>query len=154
MSEMRSQAIRSARTTLEGRDNVTEGHENAVWGVILGTLGRQGNFKQLQSITKQLSQETNPIPFIPILLSELSPAKLALFKDHISAFIQTSCPRLSIDWGSAFPKPLLSPYESSVALQTTKGWTGDGLGGEGAYPMDFYAAGSAAALQRQKGAEI
>lgn len=89
---------------------------------------------------------------MPILLSELSPAKLALFKDHISAFIQTSCPRLSIDWGSAFPKPLLSPYESSVALQTTKGWAG--VGGEGVYPMDFYAAGSVAALQRQKGAEI
>jgi len=91
---------------------------------------------------------------MPILLSELSPAKLALFEDHISAFIQTSCPRLSIDWGSAFPKPLLSPYEGSVALQTKKGWEGDGFGGEGAYPMDFYAAGSTAALQRQRGDQV
>lgn len=91
---------------------------------------------------------------MPILLSELSPAKLALFGEHISAFIQTSCPRLSIDWGSAFSKPLLSPYESSVALQTTRGWGGDGLGGEGPYPMDFYAAGSVAATQRQKGADL
>ena len=89
-----------------------------------------------------------PVPYVPILLSELSPAKLSLFGTHISTFIQTSCPRLSIDWGYAFPKPLLSPYESAVALKGADGWEGDGLGGKGAYPMDFYAAGSLAAVQR------
>lgn len=26
-------------------------------------------------------------------------------------WIQIACPRLSIDWGTAFSKPLLSPYE-------------------------------------------
>lgn len=26
-------------------------------------------------------------------------------------WVQIACPRLSIDWGSAFSKPLLSPYE-------------------------------------------
>ena len=32
---------------------------------------------------------------------------------HVSFFswVQVACPRLSIDWGYAFPKPLLSPYE-------------------------------------------
>lgn len=30
--------------------------------------------------------------------------------------LQVACPRLSIDWGTAFPKPLLTPYELSVAL--------------------------------------
>ncbi|KAF8311821.1 diphthamide synthesis protein, partial [Clavulina sp. PMI_390] len=157
MSHMRAEAVRSARATLRSsepeRSSPGEDGDGPLWGVVLGTLGRQGNFKQLQSITQQLSTAAEAIPFVPILLSELSPAKLALFGDHISAFVQTSCPRLSIDWGSAFPKPLLSPYESSVALQTTRGWAGDGLGGEGAYPMDFYSGGSAHALQRQKGAE-
>ena len=91
---------------------------------------------------------------MPILLSELSPAKLALFQDDISTFIQTSCPRLSIDWGYAFKKPLLSPYESAVAIGESRGWDGDGMGGEGAYPMDFYAQGSAAALARIRGAAV
>ena len=27
------------------------------------------------------------------------------------SWVQVACPRLSIDWGYAFPKPLLSPYE-------------------------------------------
>lgn len=28
-------------------------------------------------------------------------------------WVQVACPRLSIDWGEAFDKPLLTPYEVS-----------------------------------------
>lgn len=103
-------------------------------------------------------------PFIPFLLSELSPAKLSLVTG-ISTFVQTSCPRLSIDWGYAFPKPLLSPYEASVAMGVhgARGWKDMGIEaqpssssssssrlkelengrtGDEDYPMDFYADGS------------
>lgn len=31
-------------------------------------------------------------------------------------WIQIACPRLSIDWGTAFSKPLLSPYEVNAQL--------------------------------------
>lgn len=121
---------------------------------------------QYKAVTRHLSPTslsstaiTNPsiasTPFMPILLSELSPAKLSLFT-QISTFVQTSCPRLSIDWGYAFPKPLLSSYEASVALgvgKAKKGWNGMGeptiviasrseeaeRDGGGDYPMDFYA---------------
>lgn len=31
-------------------------------------------------------------------------------------WVQIACPRLSIDWGTAFEKPLLSPYEVSDAI--------------------------------------
>ncbi|KIM67903.1 hypothetical protein SCLCIDRAFT_106673 [Scleroderma citrinum Foug A] len=125
--------------------------EAPVWGVILGTLGRQGSHKQLQAITRQLGSSDAPIPYVPILLSELSPAKLALFDPHISVFVQTSCPRLSIDWGYAFSRPLLSPYETSVALRRSAGWikgSKDGRISRGTYPMDFYAAGSPWATAR------
>ena len=30
--------------------------------------------------------------------------------------VQIACPRLSIDWGLAFTKPLLTTFEASVAL--------------------------------------
>ncbi|KAJ4472253.1 diphthamide synthesis protein [Lentinula aciculospora] len=181
----------------------TENEESnsPLWGVILGTLGRQGSFKQLQAITNQLRESHTPIPYMPILLSELSPAKLALFNagrqlssfasekssshevqqysklrsvphPRISTFIQTSCPRLSIDWGYAFERPLLSPYECAVVMGSGKNteWFGTGAeasmleGAEGMnskknmgdpedahYPMDFYAAGSPWALSRIKG---
>lgn len=31
-------------------------------------------------------------------------------------WVQIACPRLSIDWGEAFSKPLLTPYEVSPPL--------------------------------------
>ena len=133
--------------------------DTPMWGVILGTLGRQGSFRQLRAITQQLAGGARPIPYMPILLSELSPAKLGLFSEHIAAFVQTSCPRLSIDWGHAFERPLLSPYESAVAVGKAVGWMTDGDGESdarerakkgGTYPMDFYTAGSPWAVARTK----
>lgn len=105
----------------------------------------------LQAITNQLEASKTPIPYIQILLSELSPAKLALFNPHISTFIQTACPRLSIDWGYAFDRPLLSPYETAVAVGKTVSWMDERRkAGAGTYPMDFYTAGSPWAISRSK----
>lgn len=97
------------------------------WGLILGTLGRQGNLtilKHLEDLFKSKS-----VDYVVILLSEMSVDKLKLFQD-IDAFVQVACPRLSIDWGYAYTKPLLSAYETEVALQATT-W-------KEVYPMDFY----------------
>ncbi|KAJ7638595.1 putative diphthamide synthesis protein-domain-containing protein [Roridomyces roridus] len=141
MHEVRDDAVQTARKSISSASDAP------LWGVILGTLGRQGSFKQLQAITNQLEGSDTPIPYIPILLSELSPAKLALFNPHISTFIQTSCPRLSIDWGYAFDRPLLSPYETAVAVGKAVGWMSKEE--KGGYPMDFYAAGSPWALSRR-----
>jgi 2-(3-amino-3-carboxypropyl)histidine synthase len=66
-----------------------------------------------------------------VLLSEIFPGKLELFTE-IDCWIQISCPRLSIDWGYAFHKPLLTPYEAAVVFEETPMWTDE-------YPMDFYA---------------
>ena len=71
------------------------------------------------------------ISYIIVLLSEIFPEKLKLFED-VDAWIQIACPRLSIDWGTAFHKPLLTPYEAAVALKAVN-WQGE------CYPMDFYA---------------
>ncbi|KAH7916134.1 putative diphthamide synthesis protein-domain-containing protein [Hygrophoropsis aurantiaca] len=167
MRTVRDQAVQSARKSVAAFTSHSRNVDNAntnvppseapLWGVILGTLGRQGSFKQLQAITNQLTASRTPIPYIPILLSELSPAKLALFNPHISTFIQTSCPRLSIDWGYAFDRPLLSPYETAVAVGQAKGWMDDTKELEdrakgGVYPMDFYEAGGPWAISRAKAA--
>ncbi|KAF9449888.1 Diphthamide synthesis [Macrolepiota fuliginosa MF-IS2] len=157
MQTVRNQAVQTARRSIDAyrTPEVDESHFNdpPLWGVMLGTLGRQGNLNQMQAITRQLEVSATPIPFIPILLSELSPAKLALFNPHISTFIQTSCPRLSIDWGYAFDRPLLSPYETAVAVGTTPSWLESKTesSGSGVYPMNFYEAGSPWAISRVKG---
>ncbi|KAI0796761.1 diphthamide synthesis protein [Abortiporus biennis] len=162
MRTVRDQAVRTARNSVASYESSSQPlvttmpngpKQLPIWGIILGTLGRQGSFKQLQAITHQLSSSRIPIPYMPILLSELSPSKLALFNPHISTFVQTSCPRLSIDWGYAFEKPLLSPYETAVAVGQAPGWIEedkDGNRKEKTYPMDFYTAGSPWALARVK----
>ncbi|KAF9010445.1 hypothetical protein BDZ89DRAFT_1104482 [Hymenopellis radicata] len=138
MRRARASAVERART-------------GKTWGIILGTLGRQGSTGHLDALVHAASSppkgvdsvESSLTP-IPILLSELSPAKLSLFAPHIDVFVQTSCPRLSIDWGSAFEKPLLSVYEAGVALGQ---WQGE----DGAHPMDFYKRGSRWAEARKTG---
>ncbi|KAJ7774300.1 putative diphthamide synthesis protein-domain-containing protein [Mycena maculata] len=151
MHTVRDDAVQAARKSISAFAREDAVSDAPLWGVVLGTLGRQGSFKQLQAIAHQLDASSTPISYIPILLSELSPAKLALFNPHIAAFIQTSCPRLSIDWGYAFDRPLLSPYETAVAVGKAVGWMPKDEGAEkheGGYPMDFYAAGSPWALSR------
>lgn len=111
------------------KNQINTAQNGSKFGLILGTLGRQGSMKVLNNLEKQIqSTEKN---YVKILLSEIFPSKLALF--NLDAFVQVACPRLSIDWGTAFPKPLLSPYEFSVVLGNSK-WLQD----DGTYPMDFY----------------
>lgn len=186
MRKMRGEAVSRARealpTAAKGEEGSAEGAagqqgekaadssssssaNSHAWGLILGTLGRQGSL----SVLSHLSSLVTPhAPIVPILLSELSPFKLGLFNRYdsqaVSTFVQTSCPRLSIDWGSAFDRPLLSPYEAAVAVGRTQGWEVKGAerrklgmrrdvakaqeeeqegedeqGEAGDYPMDFYA---------------
>ena len=98
------------------------------FGIILSTLGRQGNPKIMQNVKDLLKRQGKKC--FTILLAEIFPDKLALFK-NVDAWIQIACPRLSIDWGMGFEKPLLTPYEAAVALNECE-WQNK------IYPMDFY----------------
>jgi len=98
------------------------------WGLILGTLGRQGNPNVLEHIKQKAESMGKKV--ITVLLSEIFPQKLALMP-QVGAWVQIACPRLSIDWGLAFHAPILSPYEAAVALEEVA-WQ------EEHYPMDFY----------------
>ncbi|KAL1999782.1 hypothetical protein VTN02DRAFT_3989 [Thermoascus thermophilus] len=115
------------------RDAITAARTAKKWGIILGSLGRQGNPNTMALIEKHLDERG--IPFVNLLLSEIFPGKLASMSD-VECWVQIACPRLSIDWGYAFPRPLLTPYEALVALGVREGWES---ANKGVYPMDFYA---------------
>ena len=88
------------------RQNAIDAAKGATrWGLVLGTLGRQGNPDVLQHLQRLL--DAKGCTHVTLLLSEVFPAKLAEFSD-IEAWIQVCCPRLSIDWGHAFDKPFLA----------------------------------------------
>ncbi|RYO81786.1 hypothetical protein DL766_004647 [Monosporascus sp. MC13-8B] len=117
MQSLRRDAIRTAKGAKK-------------WGLILGSLGRQGNPHTMALIEGKLKQMG--IPWVNLLLSEIFPGKLAMMSD-VECWVQVACPRLSIDWGYAFPRPLLTPYEALVALEERQDW-----GANGVYPMDYY----------------
>ncbi|CAH8610613.1 unnamed protein product [Heterobilharzia americana] len=104
------------------------------FGIILGTLGRQGSPAVVKKLQAEL--EKSGKTYIILLLSEILPSKLALFDEQVDVWIQVACPRLSIDWGVEFTKPLLTPYEAFVALNEQIHWSNDL---SQAYPMDYYA---------------
>ena len=121
MHSLRRTAIRSARETLRplrkhsgSNAGLDQPEQPRSWGLILGTLGRQGNPHTLDLITYHLAKRS--IPYITILLSEVMPAKLALMSADVAVWVQVACPRLSIDWGYAFERPLLNPYEACIVL--------------------------------------
>lgn len=84
------------------------------WGVILGTLGRQGNTSLLGRVEAALDAAGRS--HFVLLLSEVTPARLRAFPD-VQAWVQIACPRLSVDWGGGFDAPLLTPYELEVRVE-------------------------------------
>lgn len=108
---------------------IEEASKAQTFGLILGALGRQGNNATLDNLEVALKAAGKKV--VKIILSEIFPQKLSMF-DEIDAFVQVACPRLSIDWGYAFNKPLLTPYEANVLLKKDVMFT------EECYPMDYY----------------
>lgn len=132
-------------------------------GIIMGTLGRQGNPAIAQRIKDVIHQynhqrqdhsqnNNNAIRHFVMLLSEISPTKLNLFSKKVHIWIQIACPRLSIDWGHYLTNqntvPVLNPYEFFCCFNPDLLWykrensnnseieTKQML--HSAYPMDYY----------------
>ncbi|KAI5291175.1 Diphthamide biosynthesis protein 1 [Ascosphaera aggregata] len=114
------------------RDAISKARAAKKWGIVLGTLGRQGNPNTLTVIENELNKRG--CPPVKILLSEVLPQKLATMPD-VDCWVQIACPRLSIDWGYAFSRPTLNPYEALVALDLRPDWEQEP---NKSYPMDFY----------------
>lgn len=122
------------------RQAVEQALKAQTWGLVLGTLGRQGNPRIMETLKQRM--DSQGVSYVSILLSEVTPPKLAMLS-HIDAFVQIACPRLSIDWGEGFQKPTLNPYEALVALGIVDPWWQDREAEDEValqpYPMDYYA---------------
>ncbi|XP_023246400.1 2-(3-amino-3-carboxypropyl)histidine synthase subunit 1-like [Copidosoma floridanum] len=112
------------------KDAMDRARNAKMFGILFGTLGRQGSPTVLDTITNRL-QALNK-NYMVILTPEIIPENLRDLKD-IDAFIQIACPRLSIDWGTdMFEQPLLTPYEAAVVLKMIE------MDEKQPYPMDYY----------------
>ncbi|KAK9137059.1 hypothetical protein Sjap_007653 [Stephania japonica] len=80
----------------EARKNtIIKSREVKNWGVILGTLGRQGNPRIVDRLKSRMRERG--LVWTTILMSEISTVRVKLFGDSIDAWIQIDCPRLSVD---------------------------------------------------------
>ncbi|KAG0477726.1 hypothetical protein HPP92_012445 [Vanilla planifolia] len=102
------------------KDAIYAAREARNWGIILGTLGRQGNTKVFDRVVDKM--EEKGLEWTVVLMSEISPARIELFGESVDAWVQIACPRLSIDWGEGFSKPLLTTFELEIALGYIPGW--------------------------------
>lgn len=100
------------------------------FGIILGTLGRQGSPAMYQHAKRLLDKHGKQS--VQFLMAEIQPLKLQMLKQidvreismyfrmtmrmftifdwrylflrYLQAWVQIACPRLSMDWGSDLPK--------------------------------------------------
>jgi 2-(3-amino-3-carboxypropyl)histidine synthase len=141
MKSIRYSAIEAARSAIRAKQQQSQQSQQkskqpAVFGIILGTLGRQGNPALLTKVRAELTK--HKLRSFVVLASEITPSKLALFRTKVDAWVQIACPRLSVDWGHFLSPtaPVLNPYELFCTLDATnKTWRG---GTDRSYPMDYY----------------
>ena len=69
-------------------------------------------------------------------MSEISPELLQLFQ--VDCFIQVACPRLSIDWGESYTKPLLTSWEAFEIWGNEEKIVEDPDNLQSTFPMDYY----------------
>lgn len=111
MQTVRNDAVQTARKSIDvfTRDPLQEDTVNPspLWGVILGTLGRQGSFKQLQ-VSSSLPFECKGTIFATRLSHTNSKHRIHQF--HISRFFYLSCPLRSSHCSTRIFRPSYKPH--------------------------------------------
>ena len=98
-------------------DQIEKFKKAKYFGIIFGTLGRQGNPSILKRLCALLDKFDKK--YVIIKLNEITQNKIINY-NKCECFIQIACPRLSIDWSDQFSKPMLTPYEIFLALDQEK----------------------------------
>ncbi|TFY68798.1 hypothetical protein EVJ58_g804 [Rhodofomes roseus] len=119
-----STRLESARTNklLMRRYAVVQKARDAdVFGILVGTLGVASYLPLISHLRKLLAKSHKKSYTISV--GKLNPAKLANFLE-IDCFILVACPENSLIEAKDFLRPIVTPYELEVALQTEQSWTG------------------------------
>lgn len=108
--------------------SVNEAKKAKKFGVLIGLKSGQKRVKKAVEIKNKV--ENNKREATLLVLREITPEALMQFP-HIEAFVNTACPRVSLDSASKFLKPVLTFNEALVMLGEMgweelcrKGWFG------------------------------
>ncbi len=88
-----------------------------VFGVVTGLKEGQKMLPRTRWITNRLEAQGRKV--VQLAMRDITPDRLAPFRD-IEAFVQTACPRISID-GFTFNKPVLSIPQADALVRLMEG---------------------------------
>ncbi|KAL6303602.1 diphthamide biosynthesis protein [Sparassis latifolia] len=106
---------------------VQKARDADVFGILVGTLGVASYLPVISYLRTILSRAQKKSYTISV--GKLNPAKLANFLE-IECFVLVACPENSVIDAKEFLRPIITPFELEVALQTRTNWTGR-------YVLDF-----------------
>ncbi|KAH0582502.1 hypothetical protein H2248_010445 [Termitomyces sp. 'cryptogamus'] len=92
-----------------------------VFGILVGTLGVSSYLPLIRHIRALLTRHRKKSYTISV--GKLNPSKLANFLE-IECFVIVACPENSVIEAKEFLRPIITPFELEVALQSTPKWTG------------------------------
>ncbi|KAF9005199.1 putative diphthamide synthesis protein-domain-containing protein [Cyathus striatus] len=98
-----------------------------VVGILVGTLGVASYLPLIKHLRTLLTKHRKKSYTISV--GKLNPAKLANFLE-IECFVLVACPENSVVEAKEFLRPIVTPFELDIALQTEQSWTGR-------YVLDF-----------------
>jgi 2-(3-amino-3-carboxypropyl)histidine synthase len=109
--------------------SIKEAAQSARIGILVGSKSGQNRFEKALQVSNLL-KKTGKKPCI-LAISEVTPESLREFPT-LDAYVNTACPRISLDDASRFHKPVLTVNEALVVAGEitweqllTRGWFGD-----------------------------
>jgi len=93
--------------------SISEARKAEKFGVLIGLKSGQKRLKEAVKIKNKLEKNEKEVTLLA--LREITPEALMQFP-HIEAFVNTACPRVSLDNASKFLKPVLTFNEALVML--------------------------------------
>lgn len=97
--------------------DIREASGARIWGIILGLKSGQLNTEAALRVKRDV--EACGRRAILLAMREITPEVLRGFPE-IEAYVNTACPRISLYESTGFPRPVLTPRETYVALGIVK----------------------------------
>ncbi|EJU04151.1 diphthamide biosynthesis protein [Dacryopinax primogenitus] len=121
--EVMSASVASARTNkilMRRYALVQRARDADVFGIIVGTLAVASYLPLMTHLRKLLAKSEKKSYTISV--GKLNPAKLANFAE-IECFVLVACPENSLIDSKNFFRPIITPYELEIALNSEPSWS-------------------------------
>ncbi|KAG6907507.1 hypothetical protein DXG01_008651 [Tephrocybe rancida] len=114
-------STRTNRLLMRRYAAVQRARDADVFGILVGTLGVSSYLPLIRHLRALLAR--NRKKSYTISVGKLNPSKLANFLE-IECFVLVACPENSVIEAKEFLRPIITPFELEIALQSTPNWTG------------------------------